>query len=98
MLSKTESQRCFHNACLYTIHNFKELEFKCSHFQTFSSKTLEFLIVKSPVFIYTGGSLFKTFVQIVANFTILAYIPPEYMGIWNSFILFQNFVVNLVYI
>ena len=46
MLSKTESQRCFHNACLYTIHNFKELEFKCFYFQTFSSKLLEFLIVK----------------------------------------------------
>ena len=49
MLSKTESQRCFHNACLYTIHNFKELEFKCFYFQTFSSKLLEFLIVKFSV-------------------------------------------------
>ena len=49
MLSKTESQRCFHNACLYTIHNFKELEFKCFYFQTFSSKLLEFLIVNSTL-------------------------------------------------
>lgn len=51
--------------------------------------------VQSPVFVYTGGSLFNTFVQIIANFIILASIPPEYMGIWNSFILFQTYALFL---
>ena len=45
--------------------------------------------------IFTLGSLFKTGVQIVANFFILAYIEPRHLGVFNTFVLFQSYALLL---
>jgi O-antigen/teichoic acid export membrane protein len=43
--------------------------------------------------IYTGGSLFKTAVQIIANAIIFMYIKPSQMGVYNTFVLFQTYAL-----
>jgi O-antigen/teichoic acid export membrane protein len=42
---------------------------------------------------YSGGSLFKTFVQIVANLIMFRYVNPADMGVFNSFMLFQTYAL-----
>jgi O-antigen/teichoic acid export membrane protein len=56
-------------------------------------KILKELKARKSAVVFTGGSLFKTSVQILANFFVLSYIRPEKMGIWNSVILFQTYAL-----